>query len=266
MSESKKPEDIDLPQLLREAVRSQLVDFHTCLPAQIESYDREKQKANVQPLLKRKYNDGSVRNLPIIVGVPVVFPRSKNRHIHFDLEKGDVVTLVFSERSIDKWKAKGGIVSPDDVRRGHLSDAYAIPGGYDFPNAFGPVGGQGSLELANSGHRLVLEQDGTILIKNENGQIEMNPAGQITAQGPTATLTVKDSGDVDVVNDGLTVNFKNNGKVVINNGTFELVSLLSDLLSEIIGAQVLTLLGLQPVVGVTKTFPVLKNQIDTFKE
>jgi len=224
-------EDVSLSELLDIAIKSKINDMHFCLPAVVQSYDRSKQKCSVQPALKRKYEDGSIVNLPIINNVPVVFPRAKDKFIHFDLEKGDYVTLVFSERSIDRWKAKGGVVQPDDVRRSHLSDAYAIPGGYPTIEGFTPNGAQGSIEVSNGSNK----------------------------------IEIKSSGEVEASNDSLTFILKPDGKVQISNASEELISLLSDVLQEIIGARVLTMLGLQPLTGLTQTFPVLKTKIDTFK-
>jgi hypothetical protein len=79
-------------------------------------------------------------------------------------------------------------------------------------------------------------------------------------------LTVKADGELNFTNGDLTFTLKPSGKVTISNASEELISLLSDLLTEIIGAQTLTLLGLQPLVGFGQTFPTLKTKIDTFKE
>ena len=41
--------------------------------------------------------------LPVIQSVPVLFPRTKLSFIHFPIEVGDYVLLIFLERSIDKF-------------------------------------------------------------------------------------------------------------------------------------------------------------------
>jgi len=240
--------DATLADVLKEAIDGRISEHHTCIPALIVSYDRNKQSAVVQPSLKRKYKDGRIVNLPIINNVPVIFPRNKNNFIHFDLEKNDVVTLIFSERSLDIWKEKGGIVSPNDPRKGNLSDAYALVGGFDFKQSFTPTAPSGSLEINNSGNVISIEKSGQITIKNNSIQI-----------------IAKQNGDLDIINGSLTINAKNSGKISISNGSDELISLLSDLLTEIIGAKTLTLLGLQPLIGLTQTFPALKAKIDGFK-
>lgn len=249
MATKKGSERITLPELLNQAIDSRLADFNVCLPGVVESYDRTKQTAKIQPALKRKYLDGRVVNLPIINNVPIVFPRSTSSFIHFDLKKGDYVTLIFSQRSLDAWKEAGGVVSPNDPRRFNLSDAYGIPGGFPKSRGFTPSGAAGAIELSNKKNFVSLEEDGSVKIENEVGKVN-----------------VKSDGELNFTNGGLTFTLKPSGKVIISNGSDELVTLLSDLVQEIIGAQTLTLLGLQPLIGVSQTFPALKAKIDAFKE
>jgi hypothetical protein len=105
----------------------------------VESYDSATQKISAQPLIKRGYTDETgeriAERLPIITGVPVVFPGGGGYRVTFPIAKGDTVLLIFSEASLDKWLAHGGDVDPNDDRRHTLSDAIAIPGLRDFAHA-----------------------------------------------------------------------------------------------------------------------------------
>lgn len=114
--------------IMKQVVNYSLTNIHTCLPGEIVSYDYTKQKATVQPLLKKRYSDGTIQDLPEITCVPVVFPSGNDFSIHWPLDAGDNVLLLFSERSIDEWLSKGGEVAPLDPRKFDLSDAIAIPG------------------------------------------------------------------------------------------------------------------------------------------
>jgi len=177
-----------LAKLLQMAIDGRLCDVHTSMPGIVKSYDRATQTVKVQPALRRKYVDGKIVDLPIINQVPVVFPRAKGKWVHFDLEEGDVVTLLFSERSLDTWKQKGGLVSPDDPRKFHLSDAYAIPGGYDLGSSLVPNGGEGSIEMANGENHIVIEKDGKMTLKNGGGFVEMGSDGKFKVTNNTEEL------------------------------------------------------------------------------
>lgn len=52
----------------------------------------------------------------------------------------------------------------------------------------------------------------------------------------------------------------------VQNASNELVSVLIQLLEEIISARTLTALGPQPLIGLNQTFPVIKAKLETFKE
>lgn len=227
---SNNEEKPTLATLLQTAIDARLCDVHTSLPGIVKSYDRVTQTAKIQPSLMRKYSDGRVVSLPIINRVPIIFPRSKGKFIHFDLEPGDEVTLVFSERSLDTWKEKGGLVSPNDPRKFSLSDAKAYPGGSSIPNVFIPNGAQGSIEMSNGTNHMVIEKDGKTTIKNEGGFIEMSSAG----------------------------------KFKITDNTEELVSLISDLADEC--SKILTNTVYGPQAPINKAaFTALKAKIDSMK-
>lgn len=102
------------------------------LPGRVESFDASTRKAEVKPLIRVGYTDeGGARqtdSLPVIPGVPVVFPQSGSGGITFALEPGDIVLLVVAAASLDSWLAGDGAeVDPGDDRRFDLSDAVALP-------------------------------------------------------------------------------------------------------------------------------------------
>lgn len=102
------------------------------MPGSIESYDPDTHFANVRPLLKRRFF--ARRNpvdLPIINRVPVIHPRTASAMIRLPVSVGDIVTLIFADRSLENWLGGNGeSKEPLDTRQHHLNDAYAILGGY----------------------------------------------------------------------------------------------------------------------------------------
>lgn len=132
-------------QVIREIARDMIGDLRVCLPGTIQTYDADTGLATVQPLIMRKfYGADKAVLLPIIANVPIVHPRTKTAIIRMPVSPGDIVTMIFADRSIEQWVAGGGEAKdPQDTRQHHLSDAYAILGGYpkgnrwpsSFPNA-----------------------------------------------------------------------------------------------------------------------------------
>ena len=152
-----------MARVLREAIRAELVELRVALPAEVLEYDLAKQSVNVQPHFKRKYGDGTIRDMPKLFNVPVAFPRTANASIVLPIKKGDNVLLVFTDRSLDKWKQHGGTIDPEDGRIHNLSDAVAYPGLFPFSK---PV------EIANGDDIIIKNVSGgshcEVRIKNNN--------------------------------------------------------------------------------------------------
>ncbi len=106
----------------------------TLLPGKIEAYDHDTQKADVKPMLKDSLPGDPAEDLPIIRNVPVQWMRIGLAVIYMPMRPGDLVSLLFSSRSLDKWESTNGQdpIDPQDTRHHALSDAIAIPGLYPF--------------------------------------------------------------------------------------------------------------------------------------
>lgn len=202
-------------EILRNAVKSYLIDLHTAMPGVVVSYDRTSQLAVVEPALRRTLVSGEVVELPKIYNVPVQFPHAGDTFIHFDLKSGDNVLLIFSERSIDKWVAKSGKTTPQERRMHSINDCFAIPSVKAKPDAFTPKG-----------------QDGSIEITNKNSHLEITSSG----------------------------------KFILNNGQYELVSVLVELLDKMILGKNLTGVGPLPKdPSYVSELQTLKTKLETFK-
>jgi hypothetical protein len=126
------PRSPSLLQVMRAVVARQLADVHTAIPARVESYDKDKQTVDVQPLVQARVpKEGGgfvVESLPVLAAIPVCFPAAGGMRLVLPIAKGDTGQVIFSEASLDAWQAKGGLVDPGDTRRFHLSDGVFYPG------------------------------------------------------------------------------------------------------------------------------------------
>ena len=95
------------------------------------------------------------------------------------LQAGDDVTLVFSQRSLDNWKSSGGMTDPQDARKHHITDAYALIGGSSMGDAFS-VDDPSAIEAVNGDSKLQIFPDGTFAIKN--GTTELITQVQLLAK------------------------------------------------------------------------------------
>lgn len=172
-----------LSTVISQAITARFGDLHTAMPGQIESYDYTTAKATVLPLLNRQLPDGSIMKLPVIQQVPVLWPRTDDAIIHFPLQRGDGVLLVFSERSLDEWLTTGGIVAPEDKRVFDLSDAIAIPGLFNLSATTPSINNNDDLNIIYKGQSIRIMANGNISLGNSGTQ------GVITAAYKTALET-----------------------------------------------------------------------------
>lgn len=168
-------EDNGLVTAIENVIWSVLANANVCMPGKVESYSFSDQKANIQPLIKRKYKDGSVDSYPVLTNVPVVWLRTARSGFVFPLKKGDGVLIVFIQRSTERWRSSTGEeVEPADSRKFDLSDAVAIPGLY-------------SLKQEN-----IAENNDDLLIKHEGTKVRIKKNGQVEIQSGATGLTVLD--------------------------------------------------------------------------
>ncbi|GKK06786.1 Gp138 family membrane-puncturing spike protein [Klebsiella quasipneumoniae] len=122
---SKEQADAQLAQAIMSAMR-------VSIPGIIQSFDPDAVTAVVQPAIKGAEQDESGAevsvNLPLLVDVPVVFPRGGGCTLTFPVKEGDECLVIFADRCIDFWWQSGGIQEPVDGRMHDLSDAFCIVG------------------------------------------------------------------------------------------------------------------------------------------
>ncbi|HIA9522033.1 TPA: Gp138 family membrane-puncturing spike protein, partial [Klebsiella pneumoniae] len=122
---SKEQADAHLAQAIMSAMR-------VSIPGIIQSFDPEAVTAVIQPAIKGAEHDASGAevsvNLPLLVDVPVIFPRGGGCTLTFPVKAGDECLVIFADRCIDFWWQSGGIQEPVDERMHDLSDAFCIVG------------------------------------------------------------------------------------------------------------------------------------------
>ncbi|HBA9508764.1 TPA: translation initiation factor IF-2 [Escherichia coli] len=122
---SKEQADVRLAGSVMSALR-------VSMPGIVQSFDPDTVTVVVQPAIKG-YEPGSnginqSTTLPLLVDVPVVFPRGGGCTLTFPVKAGDECLVIFADRCIDFWWQSGGIQEPVDDRMHDLSDAFCIVG------------------------------------------------------------------------------------------------------------------------------------------
>lgn len=135
------------------------MNLNTAMPCEVLAYDATKRRAKIQPLFKVKEYGKNESSLAPIENVPVLFQRYKvhnnapisittdtaphaqysgtGEHVHNvvtftesvemipDLRDGDIVQVIFNQRSIDE-AMNGNIVFPGTSRMFDIHDAVIV--------------------------------------------------------------------------------------------------------------------------------------------
>ncbi|RAW99012.1 MULTISPECIES: phage baseplate assembly protein V [unclassified Photorhabdus] len=106
--------------------------LYVSLPCIIQSFNADAVTITAQPAIRWKIRqkDGELESvsLPLLVDVPVIFPRGGGVTLTFPIKAGDECLVVFADRCIDYWWQSGGVQEPVDPRQHNLSDGFAIIG------------------------------------------------------------------------------------------------------------------------------------------
>ena len=175
----------DPEESLRMALESYASQLWTALPASVVSANLTAQTVSVQPTIQGSVADpsGNVRlvNLPVLVDVPLVWPKAGGFALTFPVAAGDEVLVVFSCRCIDSWWQSGGIGAPAESRMHDLSDGFAI---------LAPTSQPKKLSNVSSANVQLRNYAGDTLVEiTPDGKANITGASEINLTAPVINLT-----------------------------------------------------------------------------
>ena len=163
-------------EIIGNAIEDRLFGLNTCMPGEVTSFNKLKNTCDVKPGFKKKYvQEDEAVELPEIKNVPIVYLGGGSASISFPLNSGDPVLLLFSQRSLEKWKDTGRIDDPNDPRIGSLSDAICIPGLRPLSQFLVIDDG---LLIRNGTSKFLIKKNGSITITTVGGEFEVTASGK----------------------------------------------------------------------------------------
>ena len=82
----------------------------------------------IQAMVSDAQGEQTAQTIKPLVDVPVVFMGGGNMVATFPISVGDEALIIFADRCIDFWFARGGVQRPAETRAHSLSDGIAIVG------------------------------------------------------------------------------------------------------------------------------------------
>lgn len=159
-------------------------DIRVAIPGIVQSFDPGEQTVTVQPVIRERIRDQdgnmSFTDLPLLLDVPVVFPRAGGFVLTMPISPGDECLVIFGDMCIDAWWSNGGVQNQTEKRRHDLSDGFAIMGGWSQPRV---VSGY-SMDSAQ-----LRTEDGETKISIKPGEINII-AATVNVNATTANVSV----------------------------------------------------------------------------
>lgn len=176
----------------QEAIRQRQasIKIRCHIPGIVESYDATQQTVNVRVAVRECLIDASGQEkwteIPLLLDVPMVFPRAGGYVLTLPIAKGDEVLVCFGDACIDAWWQNGGVQNQIDTRRHDLSDAFAIPGPWSQPRRVSNYS-TNSCQLRNESGSAYVELAGNTI--NIVGAAVNITAPVVNIDGPSTTIT-----------------------------------------------------------------------------
>lgn len=171
-----------------------LFDLRVAAPGIIQSFDPVKQTVTAKVAIRERININSVpveKEIPVLINVPVLFPRAGIYSLTLPVKAGDECLLIFGDMCMDAWWQSGEVQSQVERRRHDLSDAFALVGLWSQPR---------KLNNYSADSAQLRTEDGNVFVEIEQNAINLK-APTISIQSSDVTIqgnvTIQD-GTLDV--------------------------------------------------------------------
>ncbi len=169
----------------REIMLMAAINLRVAMPGIIESYNPKTQTAAIQVAIRERINihgNEEWTEIPLLVDVPILFPRAGGYSITFPVRQGDECLVVFTDCCYDAFWQSGGIQNQVERRRHDLSDGMAIITGISQPTRLVGVSTD-SLQVRNDAGTAVVEIQDTTININTGGNVNLNADGTVNISG-----------------------------------------------------------------------------------
>ena len=214
-----------LQEVLVAAFQNQMSNVNTAIPCIVVAVRDSLNGAmvDVQPTVNQRFKDGTTKERPVILGIPVSFPVSSTAGVTFPIKVGSTGIAIFSMRNLDAWKnGSGRPTTPLNFAKFDKGDAMFIPG-IQPPGV--SVNDPSKRTWSHSTEDTVLVnnigtgQECEVRLK-ASGDIVINTNQNVEVNCNNATITAQ--ADVDVICQNFTVDASDSFNVIAATGSFNI--------------------------------------------
>lgn len=214
-----------LQEVLVAAFQNQMSNVNTAIPCIVVAVRDSLNGAmvDIQPTVNQRFKDGTTKERPVLLGIPVSFPVSSTAGFTFPIEVGTTGMAIFSMRNLDAWKnSSGRPTTPLNFAKFDKGDAMFIPG-IQPPGV--SVNNPSKRKWDHSTKDAVLvnnigtAQECEVRLKS-SGDMVLNTDFNVEVNCKNATITAQE--DVDVICQNFTVDAAGSFDVTAATGTINI--------------------------------------------
>lgn len=179
----------DLQVSVSAALDGRQAEIWTAIPALVVDVDYSDVTISAQPAIQSvlTQKDGTTQNitLPLLIKVPICYPKGGGFAITFPIKKDDEVLIIFSSRCIDAWWQQGGVQPQAEMRMHDLSDGFAILAPQSQAKKISNIS-QNSIQMRS-------DDGATYISVADNKNVTINTTGNLITNGANLTATLSGS-------------------------------------------------------------------------
>lgn len=175
------------------AFQKMMQAYNGMLPAQVTSYDRTKNRVEVQILINLTTTDGSQVPRPHLVNIPVLALGGGTFSISFPLKPGDIGWVIAADRDISIFLQNYKQTAPATTRMNNFADSVFIP---DLMKSY-------NINAQNEDYLIIQSQNGKMQI--ELGTNSSSGANEINIKADRVNINVNNSTGYVIINGNLYV-------------------------------------------------------------
>lgn len=195
-------------RIAEKVVNVALSKLNTHSIAQVIEYDPDENMCKVQNVTQSIRSDDPDNeegvNRPVLGDVPVQQFGSGKVWLTVAPQVDAYGSMHTCDRSVERWKEEGGIITPNSTRKFCADDGIFSPGvvplADDADNGKFPTAieiDRISMRTRTGDTQVSVVSDESVVVKNANATITVDASGNVTID-PSASVTVTSSGNVQV--------------------------------------------------------------------
>ena len=190
ISKSIQNNDNIVNAIIQQALDNFSGNLHIAKPGKLLSFDKTKQRADIQIAMQCKLGD-NITDYPIILDCPVKITKGGDGYLNIPFQEGDPCMVFFADRDLSLWK-KGQFNIPATKRKHNITDGFCIVGFASLQELIDDY--DNSLMLKYQDAKVGIQENGDAIMKTSSGEVGATKDGNLIMKNNLAEIGVDKTG------------------------------------------------------------------------